>query len=80
DDFVTRTKYELAPDEAFKEYPEFRAKETIALAEEGAAFMSVVSSSPDLLKGIDSERISNFQKASGTALSQFRKYVQSDKV
>jgi aminopeptidase len=80
DDTVTRTKYELAPDEAFTEYPEWRAKETIALAEEGAAFMSVVSSSPDLLKGIASERISNFQKASGTALSQFRKYVQSDKV
>ena len=80
DDTVTRTKYELAPAEAFLEYPEWRAKETEELAKAGAAFMSVLSSSPDLLKGIATEKIANFQKASGKALSAFRKYVQSDKV
>ncbi|PAE18557.1 aminopeptidase [Bacillus sp. 7504-2] len=80
DDIVSRTKYDLAPDEAFQEYPEFRAKEMINLAENGAAFMSIVSSSPDLLKGVNPERIANFQKASGKALSTYRKYIQSDKV
>lgn len=80
DDIVSRTKYDLAPDEAFQEYPEFRAKEMIDLAENGAAFMSIVSSSPDLLKGVNPERIANFQKASGKALSTYRKYIQSDKV
>ncbi|MGP7818308.1 aminopeptidase [Niallia sp. 01092] len=80
DDVVTRTKYELAPAEAFLEFPKWRAKETEELAENGAAFMSVLSSSPDLLKGISSEKISNFQKASGKALTTFRKYIQSDKV
>ncbi|MDF1509621.1 aminopeptidase [Robertmurraya sp. DFI.2.37] len=80
DDIVSRTKYDLAPDEAFQEYPEFRAKEMIDLAENGAAFMSIVSSSPDLLKGVHPERIANFQKAAGKALSTYRKYIQSDKV
>lgn len=80
DDSVTRLKYELAPDESFHEYPEWRAKENEELAKQGAAFMSVVSSSPDLLKGVDPERISNFQKASGKALNLFRQYIQSDKV
>jgi aminopeptidase len=80
DDAVSRIKYELAPDEAFQEYPEWRAKETTALAEEGAAFISIVSSSPDLLKGVNPERIANFQKAAGAALKQYRKYIQSDKV
>ncbi|WP_445489895.1 aminopeptidase [Niallia sp. 03133] len=80
DDIVTRTKYELAPAESFLEYPKWRAKETEELAENGAAFMSVLSSSPDLLKGISSEKISNFQKASGKALTTFRRYIQSDKV
>ncbi|TKC16282.1 aminopeptidase [Robertmurraya kyonggiensis] len=80
DDTVSRLKYDLAPDEAFNEYPEFRAKETVALAESGAAFMSVVSSSPDLFKGVNPARISNFQKAAGKALSTYRKYIQSDKV
>ncbi|MGG0718099.1 aminopeptidase [Robertmurraya massiliosenegalensis] len=80
DDVVSRTKYDLAPDESFLEYPEFRAKEIVDLAEKGAAFISVVSSSPDLLKGVNPERISNFQKAAGQALSTYRKFIQSDKV
>jgi aminopeptidase len=80
DDTVSRIKYDLAPEDSFNEYPKWRAKETEELAENGAAFMGVVSASPDLLKGVNPERISNFQKAAGQALSQYRKYIQSDKV
>ena len=39
-----------------------------ALAESGAAFMSIFASSPALLKGVKTERIANYQKAAGTAL------------
>ena len=42
--------------------------------------MSIISQSPDLLKGIDSSKISAFQKAAGQALSKYRQYVQSDKI
>lgn len=80
DDVVSRTKYELAPDEAFTTYPALRAKEQEEFVEQGAAFMAIVSSSPDLLKGVNPERISNFQKAAGTALAKYRQAVQSDKV
>ncbi|MEH7118170.1 aminopeptidase [Neobacillus vireti] len=80
DDIVTKTKYDLAPDEAFLEYPVWRAKEMDDLAENGAAFMSIISSSPDLLKGVNPERIGNFQKAAGKALANYRKAAQSDKV
>ncbi|MDF2788852.1 MAG: peptidase [Neobacillus sp.] len=80
DDVVSRTKYELAPDEAFTTYPVWRAKEMEDFVDQGAAFMAIVSSSPDLLKGINPERISNFQKAAGTALAKYRQAAQSDKV
>jgi aminopeptidase len=80
DDIVTRTRFELAPQEAFEEFPEWRAKGLETLAENGAAFMSIVSSSPDLLKGIDSKKISASSKASGTALTAYRNYMQADKV
>ncbi|MEH7253116.1 aminopeptidase [Neobacillus niacini] len=80
DDVVSRTKYELAPDDAFTTYPVWRAKEMEDLVEQGAAFMSIVSSSPDLLKGVNPERIANFQKTAGTALSNYRQAIQSDKV
>lgn len=80
DDAITRIKYDLAPDEAFLEYPHWRAKELEELAENNAAFMSIVSSSPDLLRGVNPERISNFQKSASTALKKYRQYSMSDKV
>ena len=80
DDTVTRAKYDLAPDDAFLEYPVWRAKEMEDLADKGAAFMSVISTSPDLLKGVNPERIANFNKAAGKALANYRKAAQSDKV
>lgn len=80
DDAVARMKYDLAPDEAFNEYPVWKAQEREALVEKGAAFMSIVSSSPDLLKGVQPERIANFQKASGKALAKYRQAIQSDKI
>ncbi|HWO96500.1 MAG TPA: aminopeptidase [Bacillus sp. (in: firmicutes)] len=80
DDEVTRTKYELAPDEAFSEYPLWKAKGYEEMAENGAAFLSITASNPDLLKGIDPNRISAANKASGSAMATFRQYIQADKV
>lgn len=80
DDQITRTRYELAPDDSFDFFPPWKVQEREWLAEEGAAFMSIVSQSPDLLSGIDSKRIAASQKASGTALNKYRQYVQSDKI
>lgn len=80
DDIVSRTKYDLAPDAAFTEYPEWRAKEVEDLAKKGAAFMSIIASSPDLLKGVKTERIAAYQKAAGKALAGYRQMIQSDKV
>ncbi|MCM3723350.1 aminopeptidase [Solibacillus isronensis] len=80
DDQITRTRYELASEDSFDFFPPWKVQEREWLAEEGAAFMSIVSQSPDLLSGIDSKRIAAFQKASGTALNKYRQYVQSDKI
>lgn len=80
DDEITRTRFELAPDEAFLDYPMWKAKGMEELAEGGAAFLSIVSSNPDLLKGIDPERIANANKTAGQALTTFRNYSQADKV
>jgi len=80
DDEITRLRYELAPEDSFDFFPSWKAQEKELLAEGGAAFVSVVSQSPDLLKGMDSSKISAFQKAAGQALSKYRQYVQSDKI
>ncbi|KYD10378.1 aminopeptidase [Caldibacillus debilis] len=80
DEEITRTKYRLAPDEAFDEYPHWRAKEKEELAEKGAAFISIVSADPDLLRGVDPGRISRANRAAGKALNKFYQYIQSDYV
>ncbi|QHT59100.1 aminopeptidase [Paenibacillus lycopersici] len=80
DDVVTRTKYELAPDEAFLEYPQWRAQGWEDMAKDNAAFLSIIAANPDLLKGIKPERIANANKAAGIALKTWRSYTMSDKV
>ncbi|AJD90545.1 peptidase M29 [Jeotgalibacillus malaysiensis] len=80
DDEVSKMRYEMAPSDSFSEFPEWKKLEREALAEKGAAFMNIVSASPDLMKGVDSQRISDFQRAAGQALEKYRQYIQSDKV
>lgn len=79
DDIVSRTRFELASEEALSEYPEWKAKGLETLAENDGAFMSIISSDPDLLSGIDPNRIAAAAKASGIALTKYRNYLQADK-
>ena len=80
DDEISRSRYELAPADSFDFFPPWKIQEREWLADNGAAFISIVSQSPDLLKGIDPTSIASFQKAAGQALSKYRQYVQSDKI
>jgi aminopeptidase len=80
DDQITRMKYELAPEEAFEEYPLWRAKGWEEMAENGAAFLYLSSSNPDLLQGIPPERIAKASKAASQAMQTYRSYTMSDKV
>lgn len=79
DDVLTKMRYEKAPADSFSDFPEWKVMERERLAEGGAAFVSIVSQSPDLLKDIDPSRIADAQKASGQALSNYRKMLQADR-
>lgn len=79
DETITRLQFEKAADDVFTEAPKWYAGEMTELVENGAAVLHVLAENPDLLSGIDSERIGNFYKARGEALKQYRAYQQSDK-
>lgn len=79
DDALTRLRYDRAADDAFLEEPKWYAGEMLELVENNAAVVSVVSSDPDLLKGVPQERIMNHQRTYGKAMAKYRQYVQSDK-
>lgn len=80
DDELTRLKYEHASDEVMDHFPSWRVQMMEDFAEDGAAFVSIHATDPDLLQGIDSERVARASKASGVALKTFREYTMNDRV
>lgn len=71
DEVVTRTMFDLAPDQAFEKYPEWRADTYRELADSNAAFLYIYSPNPELLKGIDPERVALSRKTASAANKKF---------
>ncbi|UHA72221.1 aminopeptidase [Paenibacillus sp. 481] len=80
DEEMSRLTFEKSADDVFLQYPQWETAKRNEYAEKGAAFISIVSPNPDLLKGIDAQRIGNYQKSAGKGLENFRRYIQADKV
>ena len=78
DEVNARLFYDLAPDEAFHEFPKWAAMQRDELIENNGALLWIDADNPDLLEGVAIDRISNFQKASGKALEGYRKAVMND--
>lgn len=58
----------------------WRAKGWEEMAADNAAFLSIIAANPDLLKGIEPQRIKDANIASSTALQPFRNYAMSDQI
>ena len=73
DDELKRMKYLRAADDVFDKvdswYVDFRDN----LSKEGAAFLHIESDDPELLKGVDPERITRAQKSAAKPLEAYRK-------
>ncbi len=73
-------KYTSAPDEAFKEFPMWKANGLEEMAKEGAAFLTIYAQDPELLKDVDPERISTAAKTRSQALKAYRDYIMASRV
>src|SRR5665647_2654227 len=71
DDQLGYLKFKLAPDEAFTEYPIWKASGMEELAAGGAAFLTVYAPNPDLLKDISPDRIAAANKTQAMALQKY---------
>jgi aminopeptidase len=80
DDDISRIRYELAPVESFELGAKWRAQLFESFVDQGAAVLSFVSSNPDLLQGIDPDKIAATTKVTGTAMTKFRDAIRSDKI
>ena len=80
DDMIARYKYEYSPLEVFETMPEWRAESYNYYAKRGAAFISISSSNPEILKGIDSEKLVANAKAGEKAMIPLREATMSSQV
>lgn len=80
DDRLTYLKYKHANEAVFEHFPEWAKIKQESYAKGGAAFLSIHSTDPDLLQGVDGSRIANANKAAGLALTEFRKILMNDEV
>ncbi|WP_341414603.1 aminopeptidase [Paenibacillus filicis] len=80
DDELKRMKYKMAPDEAFDEFPAWKAQGYTDMASNDAAFLTVYSPAPDLLQGVKPERLAAASKAYGTAMRPYRAMMQAGQI
>jgi len=67
DDFTTRSRFMRGSDCLFDIYPEWRVDRYKHLDDQGAVYLRVESSDPDLLAGVDPSRIKRWTKAAMAA-------------
>lgn len=78
DEAFSKIRFMSAPEEVFDEFPEWRKQMMIGYARQGAAFVTIASSDPEILKQADPERIARAQRAGATALKEYRQRLMSN--
>ncbi|MHC5229577.1 aminopeptidase [Enterococcus sp. LJL99] len=80
DDSIQREFLIHADQTNLETIPQYKIDQTDDWVKKGASRISVVSSNPEALAGVDSTRVATFQAASGKALKNLRKATQANKV
>lgn len=80
DEQLMRMGFLRADDAVFDEYPAWAAAKSNALADEGAAFLSIHSADPESLAGVDPDRLRRRRIATGTAMKHFTEMSRGNRV
>lgn len=72
-------RYMNAPDEAFKEFPKWKANGFLEMAKGGAAFLGVGAPKPGFFKDVNPERLSQDNITASEASDEFTRYLTSGK-
>jgi aminopeptidase len=77
DEISSKIRFLHAPDEVFDEFPDWRKDFYLFYLHKNAAFISISAADPELLKDVNPERIVRSQKASNTALKEYREKIMN---
>ena len=72
DDAIKRMKYLHAADEVFDHFNSWELDYCNTLSEEGAGFLNIYAEDPEILKGVEPDRIKRAQISAGKALEVYR--------
>ncbi|MEN6566233.1 MAG: aminopeptidase [Veillonellales bacterium] len=79
DELSAQIKFMHAPEEIFDDFPDWQKEFYLFYLRQGAAFISIAASDPELLKNVDPTRVARTQKAGNTALKEYRESMMSNK-
>ena len=79
DELFSKMRFLQAPEEVFEEFPEWQKEFYMSYVRQGAAFVSIAASDPELLKDVSPERVAQVQKTSSLALQEYRERLMSNK-
>ena len=80
DDALTREKFLRAEPDVFDTLPKWLAEFMNGYAGEGAAFLRISASDPENMAGVDPDRLTRAQRASGEALKPYREATMSSAI
>ncbi|KAJ80434.1 Leucyl aminopeptidase (aminopeptidase T) [Enterococcus faecalis] len=80
DETIQREFLAHAATDRIENVPQYKIDQIDDWIAKGASRISVVSSNPDALAGVDAQRVAAFQAANGKALVNLRKATQANKV
>lgn len=79
DDAISRLNAEYQPTDYYAEIPQYAIDERNFYLDDNVVFIHILSSDPNLLAGIDSDKLAAFAKAVGEKFSYYRSRVMTDK-
>ena len=79
DELLSKIRFLHAPEEVFEEFPEWQKEFYLSYVKQGAAFISIAASDPELLKDVNPERVAKVQKTSSIALREYRERLMSNR-
>ena len=80
DGAISRMTYLRADDAVFDECPDWIADKANSLADAGAAFLNIGGEDPELLKGVDPDRLRRSNIAAGPKMKHFREMTAGNRV
>lgn len=80
DDFCKKMKFVNGDIKIFEKMPQWEIDSLMYYADKGAAFLSIAANDPELLKGVDSEKIAKSQTARNIGLKKYYEKVMTNEI